>query len=390
MTKNPEIPGGLYIHIPFCKKKCFYCDFYSVTDLSPIPLFLAALEREMQLANRVPLVFDSVYIGGGTPSILEADHIAGIIAAAFKHFRTLPEVEVTLEVNPGTATLEDLKTYRNSGVNRLNIGVQSFHADNLRFLDRIHTVSQALLCFGWARQAGFANVGLDLIYGLPAQNPNGWLEDLARAVDLNPEHLSCYMLTRESGTPLDKAAAAGRVRLAGEETLRALFEATIDYLTGHGFLHYEVSNFARLAENSGSPWTSRHNSKYWSMAPYIGLGPSAHSFIEPQRWWNHKSVQNYIRELQCQNLPVAGKEQLTRDQLLMEAIYLGFRTAEGIDLPGFEDKFGIDFLKHFAATIIDFEKEGFLNVSKNHCTLTVPGMALLDSITAAFTNQDFR
>lgn len=382
------IPGGLYIHIPFCKKKCFYCDFYSVTDLSQIPPFLAALEKEMQLACQVP-VFDSVYIGGGTPSILKADDVGRIIAAAFKHFRILPGAEVTLEVNPGTATLEDLKTYRNSGVNRLNIGVQSFHADNLRFLDRIHTAAQARLCVDWARQAGFANVGVDLIYGLPAQNRNNWLEDMARAVHFNPEHLSCYMLTRESGTPLDKAASAGRIRLAGEETLRALFEATIDYLTGHGFLHYEVSNFARLAENNRSPWMSRHNSKYWSMAPYIGLGPSAHSFIEPERWWNHKSVQNYIRELQCSRLPVAGKEHLIRDQLLMEAIYLGFRTRKGIDLAGFKNKFGIDFLKQFAETITDLEKQGFLNVSKNHCALTVSGMALLDSITAAFTNQDF-
>jgi len=383
-----SIPGGLYIHIPFCKKKCFYCDFYSVTDLSGISVFLAALEKEMQLAYRVP-VFDSVYIGGGTPSILESDAVGRIIAAAFKHFNILSAAEVTLEVNPGTATFEDLKIYRNSGVNRLNIGVQSFHPDNLKFLGRIHTAAQALLCIDWARQAGFANVGLDLIYGLPGQKRNSWLEDLAQAVALDPEHLSCYMLTREPGTPLDKAAAAGRIRLAGEETLRALFETTIDYLTGHGFLHYEVSNFARLAENGGSPWTSRHNSKYWSMAPYIGLGPSAHSFREPERWWNHKSLQNYIRELQSAKLPVAGKERLTREQLIMEAVYLGLRTRKGIDLAGFKDKFGLDFFEQFAATITEFEKEGFLNVSKTHCALTAKGMALLDSITAAFTSQDF-
>jgi oxygen-independent coproporphyrinogen-3 oxidase len=388
MNTNPEIPAGLYIHIPFCEKKCFYCDFYSVTDHSLIPRFLAALQKEMLLASRFSLVFDTVYIGGGTPSVLEADDVARLVAAAFEYFRILPEAEVTMEVNPGTITLKKLTKYRRSGVNRLNIGVQSFHAENLRFLGRIHTVDQAVSSLVWARQAGFANVGLDLIYGLPAQKQNNWLEDLERAIDIYPEHLSCYMLTRESGTPLDKEVAAGRIRLAGEETLRGLFETTIDYLTAHGFLHYEVSNFARLAEAVDSPWKSRHNSKYWSLAPYIGLGPSAHSFIEPERYWNRKSVQNYIRELRAGKLPVAEKEKLTREQLLMEAIYLGFRTTKGIDLAGLKQKFGIDFLKHFAGIITDFEKEGFLKITETHCALTVQGMALLDSISAAFTNQD--
>jgi oxygen-independent coproporphyrinogen-3 oxidase len=388
MTINPQIPGGLYIHIPFCKKKCFYCDFYSVTDLSRVPCFLTALKKEIQLASRIPLVFDTVYIGGGTPSVLDAGDVARILAGVFKHFKILPRAEVTLEVNPGTVTLEDLATFRESGVNRLNIGVQSFHAENLRFLGRIHTVDQALLSFEWARQTGFANVGLDLIYGLPAQKQNNWLEDLAWAVDIGPEHLSCYMLTREPGTPLDKEVAAGRVRLAGEDTLRGLFETTIAYLSDHGFWHYEISNFARRAENDGSPWISRHNSKYWSLAPYIGLGPSAHSFMEPERCWNHKSMENYIRGLHKGKLPVAGKEILTREQLLMEAIYLGFRTTPGIDLAGFKEKFGIDFLKIFAGIVNDFEKQGFLKVSKTRCGLTVRGMALLDSITAAFTSQD--
>ena len=208
MTKNPEILAGLYIHIPFCKKKCFYCDFYSVTDLAQIPVFVAALENEMQLASRVPLVFDTIYIGGGTPSMLEASDVAQIIALAFKYFKIMPGAEVTMEVNPGTATLADLADYRSAGVNRLNIGVQSFQPENLKFLDRIHTAEQALSCLEWARRGGFANVGLDLIYGLPAQDPDIWREDLARAVGIGPEHLSCYMLTRETGTPLDKAVAA--------------------------------------------------------------------------------------------------------------------------------------------------------------------------------------
>jgi oxygen-independent coproporphyrinogen-3 oxidase len=387
-TTGPEIRGGLYIHIPFCLKKCFYCDFYSITDLTQTHAFLAALEREMELIGQTALTFDTLYIGGGTPSVLDADGIRKIIAAAFRFFQIQPDAEVTLEVNPGTVTLKDLKDYRNYGINRLSMGVQSFHAANLEFLGRIHTVEQALSSLDWARTAGFNNVSLDLIYGLPGQNMNNWLADLARAVDTKPEHLSCYMLTRESGTPLDKAVAAGRIQLAGEITLRRLFEATIEYLTCHGYLHYEVSNFARLPEDESRSWISRHNSKYWSLAPYSGLGPSAHSFIEPARHWNHKSVRKYIRELQNGKLPVADKEILTREQQLMEAIYLGFRATKGIDLAGLKDKFGIDFLKHFDQEIAEFEKEGFLKVTKTRCALTVQGMALFDSITAAFTNQD--
>jgi len=388
MTNNPEISAGLYIHIPFCKKKCFYCDFYSITDLGQIPVFVAALENEMQLTSRVPLVFDTIYIGGGTPSMLEATDVAQVIALAFKYFKIMPGAEITMEVNPGTATLADLADYRSAGVNRLNIGVQSFHPENLKFLDRIHTAEQALACLEWARQAGFANVGMDLIYGLPAQDPENWREDLARAVGIGPEHLSCYMLTREAGTPLDKAVAAGRIQMARETALRDLFETTIDYLTGHGFLHYEISNFARRGVDSGSPWQSRHNSKYWSMAPYIGLGPSAHSFIEPERYWNHRSVRKYIQRLQAGKLPIDEKERLTREQLIMEAIYLGFRTAIGIDLFEVKSKFGMNFSDHFSQVIAEFEKEGLLNLTETHCSLTIRGMALLDSITAAFTSQD--
>jgi oxygen-independent coproporphyrinogen-3 oxidase len=389
MTNNTELLAGLYVHIPFCKKKCFYCDFYSVTDLARIPAFVAALEKEMQLTSRVPLVFDTVYIGGGTPSMLEAADVARIIDLVFKYFKIMPGAEITMEVNPGTATLPDLADYCSAGVNRLNIGVQSFHPENLKFLDRIHTAEQALACLDWSRQAGFSNIGLDLIYGLPAQDPDNWQEDLARAVDIGPEHLSCYMLTREAGTPLDKAVAAGRIQMADEAMSRELFETTIDYLTGNGFLHYEISNFARRGAGSGSPWQSRHNSKYWSMAPYIGLGPSAHSFIEPKRYWNHRSVPKYFKSLQAGELPVDEKERLTREQLLMEAIYLGFRTAKGIDLSVLKSKFGMDFSTHFSEVIAEFKKEGLIKLSESHCALTVKGMALLDSITAAFTSQDF-
>ncbi len=388
MNNDKQKLGGIYIHIPFCTQKCLYCDFYSITDLAFIPSFVEGLEKEMDLVDQPAPEFNTLYIGGGTPSVLDASVIERIIAAAFRHFKILAGAEVTLEVNPGTVDLDGFIKYRQAGVNRLNIGVQSFREANLKFLGRIHSAEEAITSIDWGRQAGFENIGLDLIYGLPEQDELQWLEDLDRAILINPEHLSCYLLTRETGTPLDRQVAAGRINLPTEDNLRRLFEVTIDHLTRYGFQHYEVSNFARKADAACSPWKSRHNRKYWSFAPYIGLGPSAHTYREPQRHWNHLSVEKYLADIRLGRLPIAGKENLTREQMIMETIYLGFRTTRGIDLADFKHRFGFDFLSTFGETISEFDKDDMIRISESHCALTVTGMALLDSITAAFTNQD--
>ena len=384
MKSDPETPAGLYIHIPFCVKKCLYCDFYSCVDLAEAGLYTAALKREMKLSGPSSLAFDTLYIGGGTPSVLDAAAIEQIIAAAFRHFDIRSDAEITVEVNPGTVTLDGLRRYRQSGVNRLNIGVQSFLEENLKFLGRIHSSEKAQSTIGWARQAGFDNIGLDLIYGLPEQDEYRWLDDLDRALKISPEHLSCYILTRESGTLLDEEMHAGRIRLPAEDRLLRLFNATIDHLTNSGFLHYEVSNFARKANHACSPWKSRHNQKYWSFAPYIGLGPSAHSYQAPERFWNYRDIEKYLQAIGQDQLPIAGKEKLTREQMIIEAVYLGFRTTQGIDLNDFRNRFGIDFLQTFRDPLDRFANQELLAVAKNHCRLTRKGMVLLDSITAAF------
>ena len=340
-------PAGLYVHIPFCLRKCRYCDFYSISDLSQTSGFLAALKREMQMNSGTPLVFDTLYIGGGTPSVLEPEAIGQIIETASRYFSIASDAEITLEVNPGTVTLDNLSEYRKFGVNRLNIGVQSFDDDNLRFLGRLHSGSDARLSVEWARRAGFDNIGLDLIFGLPGQDKTNWLSDLTQAGNLEPEHLSCYMLTCESGTPLDRDVKTGRIRLAAEGVVLDLFNTAIHFLTTRSFLHYEVSNFARMAGPDHEPRTSRHNLKYWSFAPYIGLGPSAHSFIEPERYWNHRSVTTYVRQIEAGKSAMAEKERLTKEQMMIEAIYLGFRTTRGIDLDKFKAKSGYKFYPNF-------------------------------------------
>jgi oxygen-independent coproporphyrinogen-3 oxidase len=384
----PDKPAGLYVHIPFCLKKCRYCDFYSISDLSQTAGFLAALKHEMQLNSNIPLVFDTIYIGGGTPSVLESDAIGRIIETASRYFSIASDSEITLEVNPGTVTLDKLLEYRKFGVNRLNIGIQSFDDENLRFLGRIHSGRDARLSVEWARRAGFDNIGLDLIFGMPGQDKTNWLSDLTRAANLEPEHLSCYMLTCESGTPLARDVKTGRIRLAAEDMVRNLFNTAIHFLTDRSFLHYEVSNFVRMAGPYHEPKTSRHNLKYWSLAPYIGLGPSAHSFIEPERHWNHRSVATYMRRIEAGKSAMAEKERLTQEQMLIEAIYLGFRTTRGIDLDALKAKFGISFTQTFAKTIAEFETRGMIKMSAGHCALTRKGLFFIDSIASIFICQD--
>ena len=259
---NADPPAGLYIHIPFCRRKCPYCDFYSVTGTERAADFLTALESEMRLYADRPLVFDTLYIGGGTPSVLSVEDIRRILRAAGNAFQILPDSEITLEVNPGTVTVEKLHRLRLAGINRISIGVQSFQQDNLEFLGRIHSSTEASASIRAARQAGFERIGLDLIYGLPDQSRAAWRADLEQALQFAPQHLSCYALTYEPGTPLSADRAAGRFQAAADETVAALFRETAAFLQDRGYEHYEISNVAR-----GSDSRSRHNCKYWNFAP---------------------------------------------------------------------------------------------------------------------------
>jgi oxygen-independent coproporphyrinogen-3 oxidase len=393
MFQNPSSfapnasPAGLYIHIPFCLRKCPYCDFYSITDLSLQPSFLNALTSEMNMTREPDKVFDTLYIGGGTPSLLDIKIIDNIIKTAHQCFTILSNAEITLEVNPGTVTLEQLKGYRQAGVNRINMGVQSFNSSNLDFLQRIHSSKEAQMALIWAQKAGYENIGLDLIYGIPGQTTSSWLKDLHSAVEFYPQHLSCYMLSFEPGTPIHKDLQNNVLNPLSEYRICELFEITLSFLTANGYVQYETSNFAHeVSDESGtkSPQSnlSRHNMKYWNFSPYIGLGPSAHSFIEPQRFWNHSNVKKYIQKLSTGRLPRAGKEWLSREQLMIEAVYLGLRQTKGIEVDAFDKKFGISFKAMHAETITDLEEKGLVNSSRNRCALTPKGMLYLDSIAA--------
>jgi oxygen-independent coproporphyrinogen-3 oxidase len=373
--------AGIYVHIPFCSKKCPYCDFYSITDQSLKQPFIEALIREMQIASSHPLVCDTLYFGGGTPSVLKAKNIEHIIENAYRLFNFLHDTEITIEVNPVTVTTEKLKGYHSIGINRINIGVQSFNDEILNFLGRIHSSNDADLTIRGARKAGFDNIGIDLIYGIPGQTKKMWLSDLQSAIEFEPEHLSCYMLTYEKGTPLDRERRQGRFKPVAGSLLGELFETTMEYLTAHGYVQYEISNFAKNASK-----ISRHNFKYWSFSPYLGFGPSAHSFIQPRRYWNCRSVKKYIESIKEGRAPIEEKEILSKEQCMMEMIYLGLRKTDGIDIDAIDEKLGINFRQIFAEKIKQLEEDGYiLRIQpKNHCALSRKGMLFLDSIAPMF------
>src|SRR4030066_1022556 len=308
---------GLYIHIPFCLSKCLYCDFYSSTSISAVPDFLDALFDEMEMYRMRFRSFDTVYIGGGTPSLLSPGQLKNILIKVRKNFDLISNTEITIETNPADLNRSSLESMREIGINRINIGVQSFDEKALRFLGRRHSVKQALSAIEASRKAGFHNIGLDLIYGVPEQDIDSWLDTLNQAIVFSPEHLSCYQLTLEAKTPLGIRCQAGEFSVPGEELQYEFFMKTSEFLRGAEYTHYEVSNFAR-----GQEYASRHNQKYWDHSPFLGLGPSAHSFQSNQRWWNHRSLDQYLSAINEGNLPVEENEILTIEQLRLEALYL--------------------------------------------------------------------
>jgi oxygen-independent coproporphyrinogen-3 oxidase len=295
-------------------------------------------------------------------------------------FALTADLETTLEVNPGTAGREALAAYRRAGINRLNIGLQSIDDRTLNFLGRIHSAQQGLDTYRRARQAGFDNVGLDLIYGIPGQTRDRWETELAGVIQLAPDHLSCYSLTIEPGTPLARKVSDGEIQLLDEQTAGDLFCATAAYLNGHGYRQYEVSNFARHAAGGTTDRRSRHNRKYWTLAPYLGFGPAAHSYLDNTRWWNHRSLANYLADLEAGKRPVAGEETLTREQQIMEFVYLGLRQTEGLDPADFSSRFKAGFGDCFEPELSRMVREGLLEKRSGWIRLTHRGMRFLDSV----------
>jgi oxygen-independent coproporphyrinogen-3 oxidase len=367
--------AGLYIHVPFCLSKCGYCSFYSVASPALIPEFVKAVSREMAFYKKSFQSFDTIYLGGGTPSLLSIQQIDDILKSANDHFNIDRQTETTMEVNPGDGSAEYFQQLRKRGINRLNIGIQSFNDSLLKFLGRRHSAKEAGAAMDAARQAGFDNIGIDLIYGIYGQDMKTWKETLSKALSFLPEHLSCYQLSLDEKTPLYEQYGKESLQLPAENEALDFFMTTSKILTDAGYIHYEVSNFAR-----SEALCSRHNMKYWRHIPYLGLGPAAHSFCDRRRWWNKADVNAYIRIIFEGKTPVLQSEELSAEQLALEALFLGLRTKDGIDLDEYQIRYGVDLLTQKKQILRKLEEDKLVEIKDGCLRPTLSGMAVADSL----------
>lgn len=377
MMKNK---WGLYVHVPFCLNKCLYCDFYSETDLSVLDEYVLALEKEMEFYSGAGPEFDSIYFGGGTPSILGGERVSRIMEAIHKNFKLSPESEITLEANPGAVTKSDFSAFLASGITRLNFGVQSFNDRHLKTLGRIHSSSQAMEALEDARNSGFANIGLDIIFAIPGQTFKDLGSDISRLSLFSPEHVSCYSLTFEEGTPFYGSLKNGSIRQLCDDDSAQMFIDAGEMLSGHGYRRYEVSNFGKI-KSGDDFFYSRHNMKYWSHVPYIGLGPAAHSFDGRRRWWKQRDIHSWIKQIQNGEVPLDGEEILSVCDLMTESIFLSLRTFSGLDTRGFMHKYGFDIGKRIRNNVEFYEAEGFAVMDAGRLILTEKGFLAADAIT---------
>ncbi len=368
--------AGLYIHIPFCQRKCIYCDFYSVEGTVLIQKFLDALELE--ILNTVPSnkteTFHTIYIGGGTPSLLTPDQVTKIFKLTSKLFTISSNSEITIEINPGTVTLDTLKAYRQLGINRLSIGIQSLHNDELKFLGRIHNVQQAEDALRLSREAGFQNISVDLIQSLPMHTTARVHETLERICAFRPEHISAYSLIVEDGTPLAEMVRRGEVLPLQQDNDAENYEYVAGFLQREGYVQYEVSNFALPG------FYSRHNHNYWNHTPYLGFGPSAHSFKGNIRWWNVRDVNEYCRRLLDGKSPEEKEEQLSLEQLLEERIFLGLRSS-GIDIDILRNDYGFIMTDKIQKELDSWRVNNLTVSDGNLIRLTTKGYAICDELT---------
>jgi oxygen-independent coproporphyrinogen III oxidase len=362
---------SIYVHVPFCRSRCSYCDFNTYTGQEAfIPAYVDALCQEAEkiaasAGRRLPV--HTVYFGGGTPSLLPADGLEKILLTLHEHYQLKRDAEITLEANPGTVSLAYLQQLRDMGINRLSYGMQSANADDLRRLNRRHDLNQVYEAANWARRAGFDNLSLDLIFGVPEQTLESWQQTLEHAFAIAPEHLSLYSLILEQGTPLDKWVRCGLVNVIDDDTAAQMYELACDQLDANGYRHYEISNWAKPAIN-GQVMTCKHNLQYWRNQPYIGLGAGAHGFAGGVRTANVHGIQAYITQMECDDgLPFprssANSEVLAIDLAdeMNETMMVGLRLIdEGIASRDFLRRYGVTLETAYGKPIRRLVQQGLL------------------------------
>lgn len=366
---------SLYIHVPFCATRCVYCDFFSNTDTRYKEPYLRAIEKEMELRGEYidDDTLETIYLGGGTPSRLSGNDLERIFNAISRRFSITEGAEITLEANPDDIRPDYLSALRDLPINRISMGIQSFRPEDLRLLNRRHDREQAIRAVELCQAHGFTNLSIDLIYGLPGQTPEAWEENLRQAIRLGTPHLSAYHLTYEEGTALYKRLQAGQVEPVDEEVSVTLFHILTEQMAEAGFQHYEISNFARPG------FHARHNSAYWTGKPYLGLGPSAHSYNRTSREWNVASLPLYLRGIES-GQPATERETLDLSTRYNDFIITGLRTMWGISLDKLRTEFGEALLAYCQKQARPYIQRGLLRQENDRLALSRAGILLSDGI----------
>lgn len=361
---------GLYIHIPFCRRKCLYCDFNSYEGKEQeASCYTEALLKELELYQRKnPFKYQTVYIGGGTPTVIHYFLIGEIMKRLGPGL--VPGAEVSMECNPGTVTQESLSYYRNVGINRLSIGLQAWQQPLLRGIGRIHDAEAFRTSFEMARKVGFDNINVDLMFSLPGQTPAMWEETLRHVSFLNPEHLSCYSLKLEEGTKLHAMHQEGMLKLPDEDEDREMYHQAAALLAQYGYHQYEISNFAKEG------FECRHNLVYWHNREYLGLGAGSHSKLDGRRFWNYKELGRYIGCVDAGYFPIEDGEEINRDEDMWETVFLGLRLNEGLSVKAFEARYDVSFTHRYGPKIDKLAEQGLVELRDGFVRLTSKGRDL--------------
>ena len=376
MKNNRRIPLELYVHIPFCVRKCQYCDFLSgPSDEETKDRDIEAVLKEIRAAEHTEdYEIVSVFIGGGTPSALKAEAIASIMRTLQEQFFFCEDAEVTIEANPGTVDLEKLTIYRNVGINRLSLGLQSTDAEELKLLGRIHSYEEFLKSYEWAREAGFSNINIDLMFAIPGQTGEAWRQHLYQVAELNPEHISAYSLIIEEGTPF----AEQNLDLPDEDTEYQMYEDTAEILERYGYRQYEISNYAKQG------YMCRHNAGYWQRREYLGFGLGASSLYRGMRFSNTRRMQEYLKESRNPDQIRKDVTVLSRNERIEEFMFLGFRMTEGISEKKFEENFDVRLMDVYGDILQKYEETGFVEHIETKWRLTRKGIHVSNHILADF------
>jgi len=375
--------AGIYIHIPYCRQKCIYCNFFSLASKRHADVFVPTIIREMELRNQYlgGAFIETIYLGGGTPSLLEPASVKEMLDSIQTLFKVAEDAEITLEANPDDLGREKLRGFRASGINRLSIGIQSFIDEDLHFLNRVHSAGEAIACIREARDSGFSNLSIDLIYGIPGQDYSRWEFNLKQAFDLDIPHISAYALTVEERTPLEKKIAAGALPAIQESLQEEHFDILCRMMEHHGYLHYEISNFCRPG------MFARHNTSYWNGIPYLGLGPSAHSYDGESRQWNLPNLTQYVTSVKEGMIP-SERELLSKFQQFNEYIMTSLRTMWGCDLQYVEFQFGPTWKEQLLRDSYKYLQGGMLSIEGDKLLLTRDGKFRADGIASDLFRLD--